>query len=134
MRTQDLAYLLKTIKDLRVLEVPFANSDLLAAIEQPRKMIEIRMYYLSDNLKEEAWKDFSRFDNLRILSIWMLDRFGAKKEDHEVAFKWPETLTELEIGHFIAKESLEKLPLSLESLKLVGENFYNSHVESVSMN
>lgn len=32
VKTQDLAYLLKTIKDLRVLEVPFANSDLLAAI------------------------------------------------------------------------------------------------------
>jgi TolB-like protein len=40
------------------------------------------MYYLSDNLKEETWKDLSRFDNLKVLSIWMMDRFGSKKEDH----------------------------------------------------
>jgi hypothetical protein len=61
VKTEDLAHLIKTIKDLKVLELPFANSDLLAAIDQPKKMTELKIYYLSDNLKEEGWKDLTRF-------------------------------------------------------------------------
>jgi hypothetical protein len=82
VKTEDLVHLIKTIKDLRVLEVPFATSDLLTLIESPKKMTEIRTYYLSDCSKDEGWKDLTRFENLKVFSLWFVDKLGVKKEDH----------------------------------------------------
>lgn len=61
VKTEDLLYLLKTIKDLRVLELPYANTDLIASIENPKKMTELKIYYLSDNCKDDTWKDLNKF-------------------------------------------------------------------------
>ena len=52
VKTEDLVYLIKTIKDLRVLELPYCNSDLLTAIDQPKKMTEIKVYFMNDNSKD----------------------------------------------------------------------------------
>lgn len=61
VKTEDLLYLLKTIKDLRVLELPYANTELISSIESPKKMTELKIYYLNDNCKDDSWKDMSKY-------------------------------------------------------------------------
>jgi hypothetical protein len=85
-------YLLKTIKDLRVLELPYANSDLLTLIENPKKMVEIQIYYLNDNMKDDSWKDLTKFESLKIFTLWITEKLGVKKDNHEITLKLPEGL------------------------------------------
>jgi hypothetical protein len=61
-------------------------------IDQPKKMTEIKIYFMNDNSKDESWKDLSRFENLKIFSLWNVERLGVRKEDHEITPKFPESL------------------------------------------
>lgn len=65
------------------------------------------------------------------LSIWYLEKLGVMKENHETTLIFPDGLKELEVGEFLSQESLEKLPISIEYLKLIGQNYLNSHVQDV---
>ena len=53
IKNEDLLYLLKNVKDLRVLELSYMNSNLLTNKDFPfEKMEELTITYLSDNAKE----------------------------------------------------------------------------------
>jgi hypothetical protein len=135
IKIEDLAHILNTVRELRVLEIPFCFSGLFRFLEHPERLEELRIAAISDNqLKgsKGSWTDLTPFENLTIFSCWYLDIAGSRKENNEVSFLFPSKLRELEVGCFIAVESLEKLPFELRYLKLIG-SFYSYQIHKVPL-
>ena len=131
IKNEDLAYLLKHVKELKALELPFCHTSLFEMITFPERLQELSIRCLSDNCKDENWAIMTKFTQLTKLTLLYLEKQGSKKEKNELRMKLPKNLISLGIGSFLSDESLQELPLSLECLKLVGDSFRNTHIEQV---
>lgn len=92
-------------------------------------MKEIKIGVLNEKNCQEKWVDFSSFMNLNSLYLESLQTQGIfQKSENEIKarkIEFPPNLISLAIGSYFSPRILLNLPLKIENLKLIGDQFRN---------